>query len=55
MDKIDKANQLIQQALADKKLTLNEIQTLIGHLNSACRVVDPGRAFFRRLWCHVGT
>ena len=31
-----------------KKVTLKEIQSLIGSLNVACRAVTPGRAFFRR-------
>ena len=34
---------------ADKKITLKELQSLIGKLNFACRAIIPGRAFCRRL------
>ena len=30
-------------------MTLKELQEVVGHLNFACRVVAPGRAFLRRL------
>ncbi|XP_053106618.1 uncharacterized protein LOC128325152 isoform X1 [Hemicordylus capensis] len=32
-----------------RKVTLKQMQQLIGHLNFACRVVVPGRPFLRRL------
>ena len=32
-----------------KKVTLRELQSLIGKLNFACRAISPGRAFCRRL------
>ena len=32
-----------------KKVTLKQLQSLIGSLNFACREVAPGRAFLRRL------
>ena len=32
-----------------KKVTLRELQEIVGHLNFACRVVAPGRAFLQRL------
>ena len=32
-----------------KKITLRELQSLIGKLNFACRAIAPGRAFLRRL------
>ena len=39
---------LISQAKR-KKVTLKEIQSLIGSLHFACRAIAPGRAFSRRL------
>lgn len=39
----------IRSALARKKLSLKEIQSLVGSLNFVCRAVAPGRAFTRRL------
>ena len=32
-----------------RTITLQELQSLIGYLNFACRVISPGRAFLRRL------
>lgn len=40
---------LLEKHIAAKKMTLKELQFLIGHLNYACRVVAPGRAFLHRL------
>ena len=48
-DKIKKCTTLISHFLRRKKVTLKELQSLIGLLNSACAVVQPGRAFLRRL------
>ena len=36
-------------SLADRKITLKELQSLIGKLNFACKAILPGRAFCRRL------
>ena len=36
-------------ALGKSKLTLREVQRLIGLLNFVCRAISPGRAFLRRL------
>ena len=41
-------NQL-QATLQVKKLSLQELQSLIGSLSFVCQVVSPGRAFIRRL------
>ena len=39
----------IANFLSRKKVTLKELQSLLGLLNFACAVVTPGRAFLRRL------
>ena len=48
-DKIEKCVQCIASFLTRKKVTLKELQSLIGLLNFACSVVTPGRAFLGRL------
>jgi hypothetical protein len=48
-DKIEKCIQCIANFLTRKKVTLKELQSLIGLLNFACSVVTPGCAFLRRL------
>ena len=49
LDKTTKCKTLISTFLRRKKVTLREIQSLIGLLNFACSVVVPGPAFLRRL------
>ena len=49
LDKTTKCKTLISTFLRRKKVTLREIQSLIGLLNFVCSVVVPGRAFLRRL------
>ncbi len=46
-DKIAKCIQFIANFLSCKKVTLRELQSLLGLLNFACVVVTPGRAFLR--------
>ncbi|XP_061195748.1 uncharacterized protein LOC133203975 [Saccostrea echinata] len=48
-DKILKCVTKIESSLQQQKLTLKELQSLIGLLNFACNVVLPGRSFLRRL------
>ena len=48
-DKLDKCVTTISEFRHCIKVTLRELQSLIGLLNFACSVVQPGRAFFRRL------
>ena len=48
-DKLQKCVEFISEFLRRKKVTLREIQSLVGLLNFACSVVTPGRAFLRRL------
>ena len=48
-DKVDSARLLVSSFYRSKKVQLRTLQSLIGVLNFACRVVVPGRAFLRRL------
>lgn len=48
-DKKTKALDHIQAIMYRKSTTLRDLQSIIGLLNFACRVVWPGRAFLRRL------
>ena len=48
-DKLVKARSLLLAFLNKSKVTLRELQMLVGFLNFACSVVVPGRAFLRRL------
>lgn len=48
-ENILKYRDLISDFLKTKKVTLKEVQSLTGHLNFACCVILPGRAFLRRL------
>lgn len=49
IDKIRKCKDAIEEILPCKKITLKDMQSVIGLLNFACNVVLPGRAFLRRL------
>ena len=49
LDKIHKTTQMISEFLRHKKVSLKEVQSLSGLLNFACSVIQPGRAFLRRL------
>ena len=48
-DKLEKCIDIISDFLHRKKVTLNELQSLIGLLNFACSVIIPDRAFLRLL------
>ena len=48
-DKLIRAKQALQQWLHRKSATFKELQSLIGTLQFACRVVAPGRAFLQRI------
>lgn len=48
-DKLLELRQKIITAIQAKKISLRDMQSLLGSLNFACRVIAPGRAFCRRL------
>ena len=49
MCKLEKLWTLLERACSAKKLTLRELQSLIGSLSFVCKAVPPGRAFLRRI------
>lgn len=49
LEKLQKIRSVLHSMRFRKKVTLQELQSVIGLLNFACRVVRPGRAFLRRL------
>jgi hypothetical protein len=53
MEKIAKCVETISSFLQRKKVTLKDLQSLIGLFNCACSVIEPGRAFLRRLIDHT--
>ncbi|XP_077775069.1 uncharacterized protein LOC144325502 [Podarcis muralis] len=48
-DKIITLRRVIEELVPLRKVTLRQLQSLLGHLNFACRVVAPGRPFCSRL------
>ncbi|KAK3099735.1 hypothetical protein FSP39_008685 [Pinctada imbricata] len=48
-EKLEKLKVMLESTTRRKKITLKELQSLIGLLNFACTVIAPGRAFLRRL------
>lgn len=48
-DKLQKCHLLLESFRKRRKVTLRELQSLIGLLNFTCSVIVPGRAFLRRL------
>lgn len=49
MAKLVTLKSMIEEFMVKCKVTLREFQQLVGHLNFACKVVAPGRAFLRTL------
>ena len=47
--KLNELKQKITSCINKTKVTLRELQSLIGSINFVCQVIVPGRAFFRRL------
>lgn len=48
-EKLDKCKLILRDFLRRKKVSLREMQSLIGLLNFTCSVVLPGRTFLRRM------
>ena len=48
-NKLTKGRTLISELFKRKKVTLREMQSVIGFLNFACAVIVPGRPFLRGL------
>lgn len=49
LEKLQKIREKLSLYKQRKKITLQELQSLVGLLNFACAVVQPGRTFLRRL------
>ncbi|XP_068110929.1 toll-like receptor 7 [Hyperolius riggenbachi] len=49
LDKVSDLKTTIQNMVGRKKVTLRDLQSLIGKLNFACRIMPMGRIFCRRL------
>ena len=49
VEKLIRARHLLKTISIRKKVTLRELQSLIGFLNFTCSVIRPGRTFLRRL------
>ena len=49
VEKLDKLNTMLNSYLKLFKVTLRQLQQLLGLMNFACKCVVPGRAFMRRL------
>ena len=48
-DKLLKVNQLLQSFMKKSKVTLKDLQSLVGYHNFAYTVATPGRSFLRRI------
>lgn len=48
-DKMVKLKSLLEEFASAKQCSVKRLQSLVGHLSYACKVVRPGRAFRRRI------
>ena len=48
-DKLEHTRQLLRSFRCKRRIKLRDVQSLVGLLNFACKVIRPGRAFLRRL------
>ena len=53
LEKIDKAIYQLKMLLTKKKITVQDVQSLVGLLNFMGRAVVPGRAFTRRMYAKI--
>ena len=49
-EKLDDLREKVSDMSVRKKTSLKDLQSLLGSLNFACKVIAPGRAFLRRLY-----
>ena len=50
VDKLTTLKELVREWLSKKACTLRDLQSLAGKLQHACKVVQPGRTFLRRVF-----
>ena len=48
-DKIERIKTALNEFRSRRSTTLQELQSLIGTLNFACKVISPGRPFLQRM------
>ena len=49
-DKLSELRGLLRDNMQRKKIRFKDLQSLLGHLNFACKVIKPGRCFLRMLY-----
>ena len=49
-DKLADLKQLVSNWIEKKSCSLGDLQSLVGKLQHACKVVRPGRTFLRRMF-----
>ncbi|WAQ99023.1 hypothetical protein MAR_023396 [Mya arenaria] len=49
-DKLQTLKSLLSTSMKQRKVTLHQLQSILDHLNFACKVIKPGRCFLRRLY-----
>ena len=49
-EKLDNLSTLLSKYKHRRKIKLGELQSILGRLNFACKVIKPGRCFMRRLY-----
>ena len=54
-EKVTRAQNLIQEILGKKKVTVKQLQRLCGFLNFLCKCIVPGRTFTRRLYSYFNS